>query len=426
MIKHMKRPACLCFILFSLSSLATAQNQTPRVLVLEKEAIAVGSPVQIAANAISNYAINPKGRQVLIVREAKKLIPYTEGTQSPGEKTLLVWDSLKEETKVLWRGQQPSESLTELQWFSNGLQAITVHQGMTAKNMPFTELLLCTPAIGKTQIIPLPTDSETMYISLFTHPSESYALVQMIHGKEMQLSRLDANGRFSGTTITVPEKTYIANTWSKDGKSLAGMQYDGEIPKRFWINASTGERIERQPITPEKPSEPRLQLTKRMVKTKENTELPAVYLQTDKEHQTLVIADAEPVSILPDESAVLYFSQGTLFAVPLHHLDKETYLESRKKALQKSVVLMARQLDSALQQYFMDERIKSLAAGTDLMPLLVGDDKYIRGSFLGDQIKSVTFLGMDSADKSDSKPLFRFETNIGSMTWHNDGKFTWK
>jgi hypothetical protein len=424
----------LLFLLTSAALPGRAAAEPPRTVLTDKEAVVVGPAQILAMPTVTEVAPHPEGRYVLVVRQEADRLPFKLGEtgdagtyNAPGrEVSIALWSSRREKVTTVWRRTPDTDtevSVWSLDWLPGTANALglvqTVRRGGPEPEATSYELVSVNAAQGssRTAAVPKALLQGGPMLTVLAAPSGSPVLLQCLYrtdkGSATTLYRLDATTGVLDAARPAArlDASVIFGRWLADGKTLVGARTEtGPDGKRryVWMTLDPATGTTRDLPEAPKPAEmaPRpdqrtesaaaaalpLRLATvpaQVTESGKGVPLSLVYLEAatpdegtrPQDRRTLVAADArtgEGAGLLPDGSAALYFVRDTLFVAPLRRADRAAFLDARRAAWRREMVANAKQLDSALQQYALDNKGVYPPPGSDIRSLIVGEKAYIK------------------------------------------------
>jgi hypothetical protein len=348
------------------------------------------------------------------------------GLESPAdaeESSLHLWSARTRRTTLLWRepGMQFPKPL-----FAIGERVLVQLDRLEGP----PRLLLVNPVRATVQELTLPKGLSSVHVD----PGGECALVQLWEKEGVTLALLKADGRLTPFSLGEQE---VPQGFTPDQKALYVVQLDPKTRTRkyFRQELATGARtpLKERPEWPPKPI-PGPENPLRFVTeptTLGEKKVPMLWLEDREKKRTRLGPELQPIALLPT-AAIYGNSQGGLFALPLYATDAKTLEEKEKQLLTRAITATARQIDSALEQYALDN--KSLPApGSDLIALLCGPERYIRSSdsFYDAKGKPLLQWVWDGHVGTDGKPLkgaslATLAWKYGTVTIRSDEGFEFK
>lgn len=379
-----------------------------RSLLVGDDVFTVGPPSAICGPPGQFFAsVSQSGEYVLVVQ----FLPLgdietafdAEGRPKRAKIELLMWDVVARRGTVVWRGVCTETQISmpgAVQWIPGSATALVpIYSaqisekgepipGATQKRLLLVDAVRATARTVATLDPELPTSMmDVAYVVCTTQPKAAILPV-----KQDRVQVLRADGTLSRTLpVSVPGAYLIGFIgWREDGKTLYGHalfpapDVDGKpqvqrVPQTVLLDTETGavtvqeghsNRAWRRDPNALRYTVPPLVVTSgdgKLTQSETAQTLKPLWLSgtgPNVSGRILLAADAANPLFLTDGAsrqapiilpgAVLYQSQGTLYAVPIVRVNQSAFAVKKRKALQAETVSRAKQVGLALLGYVLD------------------------------------------------------------------------
>jgi hypothetical protein len=381
----------------------------PHFVLTEHDAWLLAPAAMAAAPTVLDAKWSADG-QYLLASRMEERVPLSLITnftpsappQLKGDISLVLWDQGLSRAQEVWSKPLGRESIRQIAWLPGTDIAFvvltweekTVHaeRDQATGNVvpvegtqPHQRLLRVIASTGKTEAAGEIDGKEELKVSplhpfgvLFRTewhyeriPQPGSTVQGLKSWWESTVRVLNADGSL-GRAVSLPSNLDFNQTaWSEDGDLFYWLgsettRVEGK-PKlvntwyAFDPRAGTVEALPAPPKTYQQPpaSFPlNLKQTAPTVTEGETTQtLRALWLESQAQSEqprALVCADGEWGPPSPSGNAALYFAQGAAWVVPLARVEKQVFLEARRKALKAVAMSNAKQIGLALLMYSQD------------------------------------------------------------------------
>lgn len=440
----------LCTLLWTAAR--SQQNSLPPMLgaVLSgRDAYILQPPEMIVAGNVTQHEVSTNGAYVLATRQTPPRIafPLPENpSASPVEISVSFWDTVERKGGVLWRGtsteQVPVGLNIEGFLHDTNLAFLRVQRGRDEPGRESQSQILLVN-LAKRTVRELVTGSFGYGLIL----SQSNPRAALFSKEEKTMRIIRADGTISQNySLSLPdsEDGFVFWTWQQDGKNLLGryvIKDENQKPKRVMVlfNSDTGvltpftakpeyeKHIERPPM-------PILVRQEKGEVKRESTIIPLTPLWlvgtgTDTEGQALITPDGSRPEILP--RAVLYFSDGSLYAAPLQHTNREAYIALRRQHWRIQAMTSAKQIGLGMMMYAQDYDENFPSPDSNLKDIV---DPYLKNQSLWNNPETGKF-GFQVAYKQTSLSAYQTPANTplgylngpgGRAVIYIDGHVRWE
>jgi hypothetical protein len=377
-----------------------------RVVVTEKEAIALMPAELVCEPMIVNMAFSDSGRYLLLTRQALKLTTDSVSQllagrrQPPIETSILLWDARDRETRTLWKASgSDNVQVTSLSWLPGTEVALALTyehyvppaprnpgpNSLPARATTRQSLLRILPGSDRAQLIASTVDLDQDSFHLQVSPTSSMAILRRdifpADSKErgpaslqQTVTVIGSDGRLGKSFPASTELIVYDAGWTDDGKPVLYGQTrrTATAPpsqKRLLLDPRSGATTtyESKLAAPPMARAARETNAKLGVKLKSGattvkegqTTLPVgtLWLETTESSEkprVLVSADSPGGQFTPGGDAVLFHSQGSLLVAPIVRIDKATLAAARETARRMVVLNNGKQIGLAAHMYAQD------------------------------------------------------------------------
>lgn len=447
----------LCLLLSLATTPLFAQTLIP-ALTRGGDAYLWGKPEQIAAADVSEIAPSPNGRYLLFLRHTPASESFADSlpAQSQTPQTMLcLYDAKRKQTVILWKiteGSVDSRSGESVTWLADGETAIVVAsrcdrypEGTFSDDTGgvrryTTELLFVDVPRQKIKTVSLGSRPTAPFmVTVYPAPIGTAAIV---HSESFDLP-MSTELRFVqgiGTVVALPIKGDIApGGWNATGTTWAAREYsetaDRKAPKTYAVfdRAKTvllSHQLEprdehaKRPLAPALPqSFARLQTVAGTWSAEGKVEPVSrlVVDMGDPAEKIVLATNAEAVCVMGGDSpVVVYGANDALFAVPSYRVSHSDYVRRMRRRVTAGVM----QIDSAMEQWMMDNKSDTFPKSPDAVSLLVGDGKslYLKRNtpFRDPRTGAFAFQNLftGSPDATGKTPRFSLQTSFGKVTMY--------
>ncbi len=341
------------------------------VLRTEREACLVLPQELISGPVVTGVLVDPETKWVALSR----VHPEASGSV---ELSISLWNPRTRRTSVAWKQtlEASSPALVSLDGMLGNRVLATIRFESR------TTILSISPSGGASRT--LAEFSAGTYCSLTLAPDSTKAWLNAISSTQNESFLFDERGKLTAQPAL---NGAYAVTWSETtGQLLLRKPAAEGTPAWLLFDPKTSEikSIERperpiQKLVPEATPELRFVKAAGKLLDERKTEhrLNPLWLEDRSGERVLlsVAPELRPQAMLP--AAALYLADGALWAAPIQRVERTAFEIAHREAQRKATLANVRQLESALEQYAMDNK-GFPPVGADVLALLCGPDAYIR------------------------------------------------
>lgn len=452
----------------------------PAVVTADGNAYLPGVLQTLASARTKSVLLHPQGRYALIVQNEEAPPPgAAEGKATTGAAALLLYDARLNKTRVLWERRADGRFHAVEAYFLPGTDCAVA----TGYDAPVDGFIsgeaLAAEARANTVSTVLFFDFEKSLTgrALLTSPNRFHLMVSptkpvylleetVWNGDTDTSTKQNRMGNGNGT-LSTPLQTSMQTFWSgwnADGTGIKGSEFVKKAPAtpdtRPWIISTAfdtnGQRLTMATLTASPPFSKRANFaTLPPLPFSAHTTILAVpqgaqngaanesknvvagivhplFLEANDtkadaaNHSVLIAPDADKYYLLPDKSAILYESKGSLYAVPLVRLSSTAYAAAQKAQLRQTAIKKAGDINMAFSMYSVNEGAmfppaSGLAA--TLAPYLRESGALEGFTYMASP--GVTFASLGPVDRGKTA-IGYFAVPGGRAVVYADGRTTWE
>jgi hypothetical protein len=368
-----------------------------RMVLTQTDAFALLPPELVAAPVVTSLWFSGSGRYVMAARTRVKItaamVREAEAGREPpvGEFSLVLWDSRERATREVWKAPWAGAFVQQIEWLPQSDVALALVGGSQGAEKR-QALLRVPPLGGQAQVIPLIDPSNSAIFDLYVSPTQPLAILhQTINVSYMGVRPDGTNGEVEerretltligpsgppGRSLALPEDTRtVLMTWDEAGNPIlrlfqVGPEGSRRVGRWYALDPQTAAL---RPLPKQPPPNasnpvaagdrsPETLLRVRLVPTsaregEASQNVGLLWLESvakSEKPRALICGDSTGGQFLPGGAAVVYFSQGAVWAAPLLRLSREEYQVSVVRAQQVETIGRAKQVGLALMMYAQD------------------------------------------------------------------------
>jgi hypothetical protein len=368
------------------------------MVLTQADAFALLPPELVAAPVVTSLWFSGSGRYVMAARTRVNvtagMVREAEAGREPpvAEFSLVLWDSRERAAREVWKAPWAGTFVQQIEWLPQSDVALALVGGSQGAERR-QALLRVSPLGGKAQVIPLIDPSNSAIFDLDVSPTQPLAVLQQtikvsrmgvrpdgtngeVEERRETLTLIGPSGQ-PGRSVTSPADTRFGPvTPDADGNPVlrlfqAGPEGTRMIGRWYALDPQTAAL---RPLAKE-PSpyasnpvaagdrSPDALLRVRLVPTsaregETSQNVGLLWLESVAKSETpraLICGDSTGGQLLPGGAAVVYFSQGAVWAAPLLRLSRGEYQVSVVRAQQVETIGRAKQVGLALMMYAFDD-----------------------------------------------------------------------
>ena len=415
-----------------------------------REAYVLLPPEMVSGPRVGQVSVSPGGTYLLVERHtAPRLVAPGDTAPVVGEVSLAVWDFSTRRGGTLWRdtssqkdplGYNWTQHIRGVDWLpTTNLAFVTISDESNGGDIAPLRVVVVDAARRTIRPLLTGTNEDSLFVA------QTQPVAAFFAAEAQTITVMGANGAVRQTwNVTEPNLFWLG--WQEDGKTLYGTRVSknpnpAEKPRRenFLFDITTGQ------VTPftgkhtyrELPAMklPPLKVTigKGEIRHEEATvRLSPLWLEGTEAGMTgraLVTPDGGQGGILP--RAVLFQSNGALYAAPIEKMDRAAYLALRREQLKRQAMNQAKQIGLGMMMYCQDYDENFPPVGSDLRGIV---DPYLKNDSVWNNPESGQFgftaaykaTGLASFESPATTPLGYLTGPGGRVIIFVDGHVRWE